>query len=298
MFEIFQTTRKGDRLTRRKALETTSEPPCRTLKLDESKAYQTLLGIGGSFTESGAYVISELSKEKRDELIAAHFSPDGSHYSLTRTHIASCDFSVRNYTYACVPGDKELEHFSIEPDRTYLLPMIKQAQAVQGADFGIIASPWTAPPWMKTNGTWNGGELKPEHYRTFADYIIKYIDAYAREGVPIMGITPVNEPLGNNSNWESLHFTAHQMRDFIAEHLGPAIAAAGLDTSIWIYDQNRDKFMLEWADVILGHHKAASFVEGMAVHWYQSTVDIGSEVIDQVRQRYPPETDFAFRRLH
>ena len=117
----------------------------------------------------------------------AYFSPEGAHLSLTRTHIASCDFSVRNYTYAPVPGDLELKHFSIEPDRTYLLPMIKAAQAVDGADFKILSSPWTSPPWMKDNNTWNGGALKPEFQSTFADYIVKYVQAYQKEGVPIWG---------------------------------------------------------------------------------------------------------------
>ncbi len=287
MHEIYQTSRQGDRLTRLETPEPSSAAAVRTLTVDGTQIFQTLLGIGGSFTESGAYVLSELSEEKRAEVMAAYFSPGGSHYSLTRTPIASCDFSVRSYTYAPVPDDVDLDHFSIEPDRTYLLPMIKQAQAVEGAGFEIIASPWTAPPWMKDNGTWNAGELRPEHYPTFARYIVKYIDTYAQEGIPIGGITPVNEPLGNGANWESLHFNSRQMREFIAAHLGPAIRDAGLETSIWIYDQNRDQSMLEWADVILGDERAASFVEGMAVHWYQSTIDIGGEVLDQVRDRFP-----------
>ncbi len=287
MYEIYQTSRQGDRLTRLEAPESNSGDVDRALDVDESKTFQTLLGIGGSFTESGASVLSELTAERRAEVLAAYFAPSGAHYSLTRTHIASCDFSVRSYTYAPVPGDEGLEHFSIEPDRTFLLPMIKQAQAVEGARFEIIASPWTAPPWMKTNGTWNGGELKPEYYQAFANYIVKYIKAYGQEDISIRGITPVNEPLGNDSNWESLHFSPHQMRAFIADHLGPAVREAGLETSIWIYDQNRDKHLLEWADVILGDQKAASFVEGMAVHWYQSTDDVGSEILDQIQGRFP-----------
>ena len=291
--EIYQTTRDGDRLRRVLPSPGLADQANRLLTLDASRRFQILEGIGGSFTESSAYVLSELSAGKRKELIEAYFSPAGAHYSLTRTHIASCDFSVRNYTYAPVPGDVELEHFSIEPDRTYLLPMIKAAQAVEGADFKILASPWTSPPWMKTNQTWNGGELKPEYYGTFADYIVKYIETYREEGVPIWGITPVNEPLGNNSNWESLHFNPAQMRQFIVENLGPAVKNANLDTTIWIYDQNRDHEMLEWADAILGDPEAAALVDGMAVHWYQSTVDVGGEILDHVHQKFP-----GHRMLH
>lgn len=284
---VFQTSRDGDRLAPVALDDNIEEVPTRTLKLDPSTTYQTLVGIGSSFTESSAYVLSELSQKTRDKVMKAYFSPEGAHISLTRTHIASCDFSVRNYTYAPVPGDVEMQYFSIEPDRTYLLPMIKAAQKVEGADFKILASPWTAPPWMKSNNTWNGGELKSECYPAFAKYMVKYVEAYAEEGVPIWGLTPVNEPLGNSANWESLHFTPEQMRDFIADHLGPALAQAGLDVPLWIYDQNREEIMLDWADAIYGDKKASAFVRGMAVHWYQSTVDIGGNWIDKVHRKYP-----------
>lgn len=285
--EIVQTSRQGDRLEPLNPEAFAEAAATRVLELDPEQTFQTLQGIGGSFTESTGYVLSELSAKTRQSVIDAYFSPEGAHYSLTRAHIASCDFSVRNYTYAQVPGDMELEHFSIEPDRTYLLPLIKAAQAVEGADFKILSSPWTAPPWMKTNGTWNGGELKPECYGVFSDYIVKYIQAYAEEGIPVWAITPVNEPLGNNSNWESMHFNPEQMRVLIAEHLGPALEKAGLDVGIWIYDQNREDIMMDWAETILGDEKAAAFVDGMAVHWYQSTVDIGAEYLDAFNKGYP-----------
>jgi len=283
---IYQTTRSGDRLAEVEQLAEV-EGPARQLMLNPEATFQRVEGIGGSFTESGAQVLYELSKEQQAAVLAAYFSPEGAHISLTRTPVASCDFSVRNYTYAAVNGDTELKHFSIEPDRTYLLPMIKGAQAVAGSDFRILASPWTAPPWMKTNQTWNAGELLPEHYGTFAHYMVKYIEAYAGEGIPIWGITPVNEPLGNGGNWESLHFNAEQMREYIRDHLGPTLRGAGLDTRIWIYDQNREAEMLEWADTILGDPEAAQYVDGTAVHWYQSTNDIGAAALDTVHQRYP-----------
>jgi glucosylceramidase len=287
MLEIFQTSRQGDRLARIDPARAGGRPTDRVLTIDESRTFQTVLGFGGAFTEAGASVLAELTAERRREVLAAYFGPAGARYSLTRTHVASCDFSVRNCTYAPVPGDTALEHFSIEPDRTYLLPMIHEAQAVDGADFRILASPWTAPPWMKTNGTWNGGELLPEHHATFAAYLVKYLQAYAAEGVPIWGLTPINEPLGNNASWESTHFTPREMRAFIVDHLAPALARAGLDTRIWIYDQNRDQCLLEWADAILGDATAARLVDGVAVHWYQSTVDVGGDLLDEVGRRYP-----------
>jgi len=284
---IYQTSRQGDRLAPVEIQEKFETPPSRTLLLDPSTTYQTLIGIGSSFTESSASVLSELSEEVRDKVMKAYFSPEGAHISLTRTHIASCDFSLRNYTYAPVPGDVEMAHFSIEPDRTYLLPMIKEAQEIDGADFKILASPWTAPPWMKDNLTWNGGELKPEYYPAFAKYTVKYLKAYEKEGVPIWGLTPINEPHGNGSNWESTHFNPEQMRAYIADHLGPALKEANIDVAVWIYDQNRGAVLLDWANTIYGDEKASSFVRGMAVHWYQSTVDVCGESLDQVHEAYP-----------
>jgi len=287
MPEIYQTDRQGRRQARVDPSPPAAATPDHILTVDSCRTHQTLLGFGGAFTESGASVLAELPDARRAEVLAAYFGPGGARYSLARTHIASCDFSLRNYTYAPVPGDTALAHFSIEPDRTYLLPMIRAARSIAGAEFRLLASPWTAPPWMKTNGSWNGGELAPDHHGTFAAYLVRYLQAYQQEGIPIWGLTPMNEPLGNGENWESTHFTAQQMREFLVDHLVPALAAAGLDPAIWIYDQNRDPALLEWADVILGDPAAAALVAGIAVHWYQSTVDVGGAILDEVQRRYP-----------
>lgn len=284
--EIYQTARSGDRLASVEVLKGFSQTD-HTLKVNPEERFQNIVGFGGSFTEAGAHALSELSGDKRAEVLRDYFAPEGAHLSLTRTHIASCDFSLKNYTYAPVPGDVELKHFSIEPDYLFLLPMIKDALKIEGADFKIMASPWTCPPWMKTNNHWNGGELKREYYSVFADYFVKYIEAYQKEGVDIWGLTPTNEPLGNNSSWESVHFSAEQMRDFIGEHLGPKLDAAGLDMSIWAFDQNRDHELMHWAETIYSDEKASSYVDGMAVHWYQSTVDVGGENLDKLHTKFP-----------
>ena len=284
--EIYQTSRKGDRLTLVAPAGGAGAADYQ-LAVDPGAVYQKIIGIGGALTEASAQVLSELSKKQQAAAMNAWFSPDGAHYSLIRTHIGSCDFSVTNYGYDPVADDVKLAHFSIEPDRKYLLPAIQQALKVPGADFKVLSSPWTAPPWMKDNGKWNGGALKREYYQTFADYIVRYIKAYREEGVPIWGITPENEPLGNGGQWESMHFTPATMRDFIGGHLGPALAAAEPATTVWAYDQNRDKNLIDWADTIMADKKAASYVTGLAVHWYQSTRDIGPEVMAAVSKAHP-----------
>ena len=285
-FQVFQTGRNGDRLKLIENFDDLSGADI-SFTLNSQNSYQSIIGFGGAFTEAGAHALSELSSAKRSEVLNNYFSPEGAFLSLTRTHMASCDFSLKNYTYAPVPGDINLNYFSIEPDYKFLLPMIKDSLKVEGSNFKIIASPWTCPPWMKDNNHWNGGKLKKQYYQSFADYFVKYIDAYNEEGVKIWGITPTNEPLGNNSSWESVHFSADEMRQFIGEYLGPTLDKAKINLTIWAFDQNRDHEMLHWADTIYQDEKASSYVDGLAVHWYQSTIDVGGENLDKVHKKFP-----------
>jgi len=141
----------------------------------------------------------------------AYFGEKGAKYSLTRTHINSCDFSVSNYSYAPVADDMTLENFSVKEDQDDIIPMIKEAMAISEDGFKILSSPWTAPPWMKDNKDWKGGKLLPKYYDTWALFFSKYIDAYKKEGIDIWGFTVENEPLGNNYNWESMHYSPEEM---------------------------------------------------------------------------------------
>jgi len=283
---------------------------------------QTIDGIGTSFTESSAFVLAHLDREARKEVMEQLFGEDGANFSLTRTHIGACDFSVEGkYSYADVAGDIELKSFTIAPDNagfnpelypgikdtSYdLLPMIKEALAIKnGRDNGelrIIASAWTAPSWMKDIEDWyipgspennwqgTGGALKAEYVPVYADYIVKYLEAYEAEGVDIWGITPVNEPHGNNGQWESMHFTPETQNDFIKHHLGPTLRShAKDDIELLIYDQNRDG-VEHWTDVIFGDPDTAPFVYGVAVHWYESTFKVFEDVFDRVHEKFP---DFA-----
>jgi len=256
-----------------------------SIVIDTTNPKQTVVGFGSSFTESTAYVLSQLSPEKRAEVLAASFSKEGAGFSLTRTHIASCDFSLSNYTYAEDP-ESNLEDFTIAADEPDLIPLIKDAMAEDGADFKIIASPWTAPIWMKDNHEWNAGSLLTEHYSTFARYTVKYLEAYNEIGIPIWGITPENEPLGNGGQWESLHFTSDQMAAYIGKDLGPKLKEADLDTRIFIFDQNRDN-AVDYIAPILADPIARPFIDGIALHWYSTTNDYCPEVLDEITSRFP-----------
>ncbi len=266
--EIFQTSRSGDKL---KKVPESGKETSQIIQILPNEKYQKITGFGGAFTESSAHLLNEISPQRRAEIIHAYFSKNGANYSLTRTHMNSCDFSLDHYSYAVHPNDTELVHFSIAPDLDDLIPMIKDAQSISKDGFKIVASPWTAPPWMKDNGDWYGGKLLPEYYSTWASFFSKYLSAYKNEGIDIWGVTVENEPLGNDSHWESMHYTPQEMSLFVKDHLGPQLKKDGWQTEILVYDQNRGEELEEWAKVLLTDEELKPWIYGTAVHWYTGT---------------------------
>lgn len=279
---------------------------------------QTMVGIGSSVTESSAFVLAHLDKQKRTEVMEKIFGEKGADFSITRTHIGSCDFSVEGkYSYAD-NEDASLSDFNISEDskgfsrqeysgikdESYdLLPMLKEALAIKqnqdDKDFRIVSSAWTAPYWMKDIEEWyipgapennwqgTGGTLKEEYTPVYADYLVKYLDAYHSEGINIWGITPVNEPHGNNGQWESMNFTPESQNDFIKNFLGPRLWDGGYkDIKLLIYDQNRDG-LEHWTDTIYADQETTQYVYGAAVHWYESTFKVFEDVFDKVHEQYP-----------
>ena len=282
---VFETSANGNLHAVKKDFKKSEQHS--TVSIDTKKRKQTIIGFGGAFTESTAHNINLLSPENRTEIIDAYFGEEGAAYSLTRTHMNSCDFSVANYSYTPVEGDTALEHFSIEPDRADILPMIKDAQAVSKEGFKIFGSPWSAAPWMKDNNSYVGGKLKKEFYDTWALFFSKYVDAYRAEGIDIWGFTVENEPHGNGNNWESMHYSPEEMTDFVVNHLGPQLEADGKgDLIIMGYDQNRQGAP-EWADVMYRDDTTKRYYDGMAVHWYESTYDYFPATLDYVRDAAP-----------
>lgn len=281
---------------------------------------QRVWGIGTSFTESAAFTLATLEPKRRAELMARLFSADGADFALGRAPIGSTDFSLTgNYSYVDRANDFDLSSFSvaldedgfsarehpeIEDESFDILPMIKEAIAIKRSSsdgqLNIIASPWSAPFWMKDINAWSlapgehpdypngtGGALKPDCHALFADYLIRYIEAYKERGVKIWGITPVNEPLGNNGQWESMHFSPEEQNDFIKRHLGPKARASGNDDlRIYIYDHNRTQ-LEAWADIIYADPETARYLTGAATHWYDSSYKVYEDVFERVHAKYP-----------
>lgn len=318
--EILLTSEKGDRLASKANVGFVSGRAKGTVvHVQPEIVKQVLHGIGSSFTESSAFVLAHLGREERQEVMNRIYSEQGANFSLSRTVIGASDFSVKGrYSYDDVSGDTSLKHFSIAPDldgfskEKYpgiqdtefdLLPMIRQALAIKrkqkGAELKIIASAWTAPAWMKTIEDWfipgseendfkgTGGVLKEGYEKCYADYLVKYLEDYKAQGVGIWGITPVNEPLGNNGQWESMHFSAESQNEFIKRYLGPALHRSHhADVKLLVYDHNRDG-LEDWVQVLYNDKNTSRYIHGAAVHWYESTYKVHEDVFVRVHDAYP-----------
>ena len=282
---VYETSASGAKLEQR--TEFTKSESAGVLRILPEKKFQIITGFGGSFTESSAHLLNGLSPTKRKEVLDAYFSDEGARYSLTRTHMNSCDFSLSQYSYAPIADDPLLEHFSVEKDKDAIIPMIQDAMAASTDGFKIISSPWTAPPWMKDNNRYVGGKLLPKYYDTWALFFSKYLTAYQKEGIDIWGFTVENEPLGNGNNWESMHYTPEEMNDFVIHHLGPKLEADKHDAKILGYDQNRGEELKEWIDAMYENEESTKYFAGTAVHWYSSTYDYFGESLQYAHHAAP-----------
>ena len=240
-----------------------------TVMVNSRRRFQSIEGFGGAFTESAAVTWQKLGLERRAQVLRDYFDPQLGHgYALCRVHMNSCDFSLGNYAHVETAGDVELAGFSIARDRRALLPFIRAAQAAAGHALKLLVSPWSPPGWMKTNGEMNnGGSLLPQCRAAWARCFVRFIEEYACEGVPVWGVSVQNEPAATQ-RWDSCLFSAEEERDFVRDHLGPALAAAGLShIRIVVWDHNRDH-MVERASVVYSDPLAARYVWGTGFHWY------------------------------
>ncbi len=233
------------------------------------RVFQTIEGFGGAFTEAAAVTWLKLAPAQRTQLLCDYFDPEQGHgYSLCRVHMNSADFALGNYAHVEQAGDTALESFSIQRDQQALLPFIQAAQAVARRPIKLLVSPWSPPGWMKSNGQMNhGGTLLPQYRQAWARCFVRFIQEYARHGVPVWGVSVQNEPAATQ-RWDSCIYSAQEERDFVRDHLGPELAAAGLDdVRIIIWDHNRDQ-LVERASTVLSDPLAARYVWGSGFHWY------------------------------
>ena len=216
-----------------------------TIAVDEKRTYQRMEGFGASFTDSSAWLVgTRLDRDRRDAAMRDLFSArDGIGLSFVRQPMGASDFAVEgNYSYDDMPAgetDPTLAHFSIDHDRAYIIPVLKQARRLNPG-LTLMASPWSPPGWMKTSDNMVGGTLKPEAYQPLADYFAKFVRAYAKEGLPVRYISPNNEPLYVPGGYPGLGLGADEANTLIKNNLAPTLRRAGLPTKILGYDHNWD----------------------------------------------------------
>lgn len=260
-------------------------PSDTTLTLNYDQRFQRIDGFGASFTDTSAYLMSLLSHEQLAQTMHRLFSPDdGIGLSMLRNPMGACDYSRELYSYDDMPRamtDKYLERFSVAHDDEAVVPLTKMAMELN-PELKLIASPWSAPAWMKNSKSLATGKLLRRFYPSYAQYFVKFIQAYQHRGIPVFAITPQNEPLFEPKHYPSMRFSARNEARFVARYLSPALKAAGLQTRILGYDHNWDRPQYAVKLLSLAH----SSFDGIAWHWYAG--DACAQSI--VAQRYPHQS--------
>jgi glucosylceramidase len=251
------------------------------IAVDDTRSFQTIDGFGFTLTGGSAEAIDQLSTQKKQELLEELFGSGTNKIGISylRISIGASDLNAKPFTYDDLPighNDMNLEKFSLASDMGSIIPMLKEIIAINPT-IKIIATPWSAPVWMKDNDSFVGGSLQPQYYGVYAQYFVKYIQKMKEQGIIIDAITPQNEPLhpGNNP---SMLMLATQQADFIKNHLGRAFHNANIKTKIITYDHNCDK--PEYPLAILNDALANTYVDGSAFHLYAGDISALSTVHD------------------
>lgn len=231
------------------------------LNIYPNVTYQKFIGFGGAITEASGYCYSLLPDNKKQEFLSAYF--DTLNYSLCRLTIGSSDFSLNSYSYA---NKHDLSDFSIEKDLKYVIPLIKDALKIN-PNIHFLASPWSPPKFMKNTKILSlGGKLLDKYKQTYAEYLVKYINAYKELGINIDYITVQNEPNAIQL-WESCLYSAEDEVDFVTNYLYPTFKKNDINTKIIIYDHNKEKLFTRALEEF-GNSTMKDAASGIAFHWY------------------------------
>ncbi|MBP6338711.1 MAG: hypothetical protein KA375_14015 [Vitreoscilla sp.] len=259
------------------------QPLAANIEVDAATRYQTMAGFGAAITDASAWLITNrMSATQRDALMQELFgrAQGGVGFDFTRLTIGASDFSRSHYSFDDQPAggaDLPLAKFSIDAQRADVLPVVKQALAIN-PELQVMASPWSAPGWMKTTDSLIKGELRPDRYDAFARYLVRYVDAFATEGVPIFALTIQNEPNFEPGDYPGMKVTPAQRAEFVGKHLGPLLEQRGLKTQVIDWDHNwnaPDNPLAVLADPV-----ARRYISGVAWHCYEGAVSAQGPVHD------------------
>ena len=275
------------------------------ITVDDTIRYQTLEGVGASFTDSAAWLVWEkLTPGQRNQLMQDLFSPQGIHLSFLRQPMGATDLALSNYTYDDLPPgdtDPDMTQFSIAHDQAYIIPTIKAALAAN-PQIKVLALPWSPPAWMKTSESTNGGTLNTQYFSPLSKYFIKFIQAYEANGIPINYVAVQNEPLYETGGYPTMFMTPLDEGTFIARYLGPALAAerfqnrgwnfarqntsaADATPGIFGYEHNWDNPL--YPELLLRNPEVRPYLAGISFHCYAGSVADAQNAIHNLEPGTP-----------
>jgi glucosylceramidase len=252
-----------------------------TVTLDPGNKFQEILGFGAAFTDAACYTVNRLDPGAREKLLHGLFHPSEMGLSVCRTCIGSSDYSTQVYSYDEGDPDPDLTRFSIEHDRAYILPILREARKAN-PDLFLFSSPWSPPGWMKSNRSMLGGNMQRHYMASYANYFVKFLQGYEAEGVPVQAVTVQNEvDTDQDGRMPACTWPMEYEADFVRNFMGPAFERSGIKTKIWLIDHNYNLWgralgELETSDV-------RRYSNSIAWHGYVGKV----EWIDRVRAVYP-----------
>lgn len=304
----------GEAVIKKKMLEVKTEQEderlveSNVINLYPDFEFQEIRGFGGAMTESSAYLLMQMEETSRKQALQDLFGNNGLGMRFLRVPIDSCDYSLEEYQAVPDPiTDPELKTFSIVRDRKYIIPMLKEAMSAAAAPISVLLSPWSPPYQWKTapakkkndSGVYgglpgqaapgdvpqrcNGGSLKPEFYGAWAKYVVKYVQAYLDEGIPVTMLSLQNETVAA-TNWDSCVWTAEESKRYLRDYLYPELKRAGLaeKVGLFIWDHNKER-MIEHVMAVLDE-ETLPMVQGIAFHWYSGD---HFEAVDLMSRRFP-----------
>ena len=268
------------RLARQPDIEISATGPAPAdVVIDIHKTYQTIVGFGAALTDASAWLLQHrLNEPQRRALLHELFGPPpGLNFNMARLTIGSSDFSLQPYTLDDVPfgdTDPDLQHFNIAVDLRNVIPTMREVLAVN-PQLKIVASPWTAPAWMKTSANVIGGTLLEQYETTYAQYLVKYVDAFRKNGIPIFALTIQNEPGFVPVTYPGMELSPVQRARIIGQYLGPALAGRKPATLILGWDHNWDE---PQPLSVLSDADAARYIDGIAWHCYRGSPSVQSQL--------------------
>lgn len=256
----------------------TPNPRATQITLNPGTKFQEILGFGGALTDASCYVFSQLSASARDQLFHELFHPSEMGLNVHRICVGSSDYSTKAYSFDEGDPDPDLQRFSIDHDREYVIPILLQARRAN-PDLFLFSSPWSPPGWMKFNGSMLGGTMRKHYLGVYARYYLKFLQAYAEAGVPVQALTPQNEvDTDQDGKMPACLWGQEYEIEFVRDHLGPLLESSGIPTKIWILDHNYNL----WGRAVccLEDENLRRYCNAVAWHGYVGTPDMMSRVQD------------------